>query len=83
MASTGKPRPKKTEQLGFKVDQALHLEVEEAAQDEHRKRNAFARLIFRVGFRGVQESGILRCTDREKNHHQEIAFNIGVRPIAR
>jgi hypothetical protein len=38
MASTGKLRPKKTEQLGFKVDQALYLEVEEAAQEEHRKR---------------------------------------------
>jgi hypothetical protein len=57
MASTGKLPPKKTEQLGFKVDQALYLEVEEAAQEEHRKRNEFARLIFEWGFAEFQKAG--------------------------
>jgi hypothetical protein len=42
-----------------KVDQALYLEVEEAAQDEHRKRNEFARLIFEWGFAEFKKAGSL------------------------
>lgn len=79
MASTSKPRPKKTEQLGFKVDQALYLEVEDAAQDEHRKRNEFARLIFEWGFAEFKKAGSFDALIGEKNH-QETAFDIGVRP---
>jgi hypothetical protein len=40
-----------------KFRRLLYLEVEEAAQDEHRKRNEFARLIFEWGFAEFKKAG--------------------------
>jgi hypothetical protein len=52
-----KPRAKKTEQLGFKVDEELFAAVEKAAANERRRRNELARLIFEWGFEKYKEAG--------------------------
>jgi len=50
-------KPKKTEQIGFKVDPVLFDAIEAAAWNEHRKRNELARLIFEWAFAKYQEVG--------------------------
>jgi hypothetical protein len=52
-----RPKAKKTEQLGFKVDEELFADVEKAATNERRKRNELARLIFEWGFEKYKEAG--------------------------
>ena len=52
-----KARPKKTEQVGFKVEPELFTDLEAAAWSEHRKRNELARLIFEWGFARYKDAG--------------------------
>jgi hypothetical protein len=52
-----KTKAKKTEQLGFKVDEALFADIEKAANNERRRRNELARLIFEWGFEKYKEAG--------------------------
>ena len=56
-AQSSKSKPKKTEQVGFKVEEGLFRALESAAWNEHRKRNELARLIFEWGFEKYHEAG--------------------------
>lgn len=59
MAPANKPseKPKKTDQINFRLESDTHNDLLKAASDEKREKNAFARLLFEYGFEQYKKAG--------------------------